>query len=243
MRVYKPLRGVKNYKLALSALIIGLNLLTFVDQSYGQDNINLQDLNHETQKLAQGSRKMTFIWWIPKQYWLESLKKNPRVTKKIIKEFLNTVRPYTIVAVVDGWVGGFGGVTYKNKRTVRDSLMIKDAKGNTYTPISDSLVGPNMKNFLQMVKPVIANLLGPMGKNMNFFLFPSKGKNGKPIADATSKDDFSVLLDGKNYEYHLPLESLLPPKYDPKTNEKFPGNYNYNPYTGHKLVSKSHKKN
>lgn len=87
MRVYKPLRGVKNYKLALSALIIGLSLLTFVDQSYGQDNINLQALNHETQKLAQGSRKMTFIWWIPKQYWLASLKKIHELPNKLLRNF------------------------------------------------------------------------------------------------------------------------------------------------------------
>ena len=33
----------------------------------------------------------------------------------------------------------------------------------------------------------------------------------------------------------IPLGSLLPPKYDSETGEKFPGNYNYNPFTGIRL--------
>jgi hypothetical protein len=46
-----------------------------------------------------------------------------------------------------------------------------------------------------------------------------------------------VVLAGTEFKFRLPLGSLLPPKFDPNTHEKFPGNYIYSPYTGSKLVN------
>ena len=46
-----------------------------------------------------------------------------------------------------------------------------------------------------------------------------------------------VTVAEKVFRYRLPLGSVLPPRFDPNTEETFPGNYNYSPFTGAKLTT------
>jgi hypothetical protein len=72
---------------------------------------------------------------------------------------------------------------------------------------------------------------------MEFVVYP--GKDGdKTLADATRPGDIATTFYGETYHWHLPLGSLLPPKVDKSTGERFPGNYLYSPYTGKKLDDK-----
>jgi len=125
---------------------------------------------------------------------------------------------------------------------VRTSVKINDAKGSSYDPINESAVLPDIKNLLQILKPIITNMLGPMGQNMHFILFQSKSKDGQPIADPTKEGILNILVAGKEFKYTAALGSVLPSKFDPKTGERFPGNYSYNPFSGSKLITESSNK-
>jgi hypothetical protein len=142
-----------------------------------------------------------------------------------------------VVAIVDGRIGAFGGVTYRSEEAVRTSVTIKDATGLSYAPLSESAVDADIRNLFQMLKPVITNMLGPMGQNIHFILFNSKRKDGQLVADPQSEGTFYIVVAEKEFLYRLPLGSVLPAKYDPGTRERFPGNYNYNPFTGSKLTA------
>ena len=48
-----------------------------------------------------------------------------------------------------------------------------------------------------------------------------------------------MTLGDATYRWRLPLGSLLPPRYDAKTGEKFSGNYLYSPFTGKELTTKA----
>ena len=86
------------------------------------------------------------------------------------------------------------------------------------------------------MKPIFSNVVGAMGQNTWFVLFPSKARDGHLIANPITQGTFTVLLTEREFKYSLPLGSFLPPMYDSTSGEKFPGNYNYNPITGTKLV-------
>lgn len=232
-RIKERIEGVMRVTFTL---IIGFFFLSIPAHSNVRENIDLRALIKETQKMAQEPDKMTLAWWIPEQFWQASLEQNPNITKEQTDQILKTIRPYIMITVVDGQVGAFGGVTYKSAETVRNSVKLKDTQGRSYAPLNESEIDADTKNMLQMLKPVMVNMLGQMGENMHFILFQRKDKDGKPIADATKKGSFKVIVGSKEFEYRLPLGSVLPPKYDPETGEKFPGNYNYNPFTGRKLV-------
>ena len=64
-----------------------------------------------------------------------------------------------------------------------------------------------------MMKPIFVNMLGPMGQNMHFFLFPAKDKSGNLIADAKNEGSFTVKLADRPFKWRLPLGSILPRRF------------------------------
>ena len=113
-----------------------------------------------------------------------------------MERVLKVVRRYTLMAAVDGRVGPFGGVSYTTEETLRQNFTVKDSKGVSYAPLDETALDPDMKNMVKLPQPVIANMLGALGQNLHFFVFPAKAKDGSPIADATKEGLFEVLLKG-----------------------------------------------
>ncbi|MFA5785319.1 MAG: hypothetical protein WC962_10615, partial [Phycisphaerae bacterium] len=170
-----------------SRLLISMCLLLLVAPSFAEEQIDLQAMMQETQKMSQAADEITLVWWLPEQFWQASLAQDPTVTPEQKEQLLSTLRPYVMLAVVDGQMGPFGGVNYKSEPDIRRSIKITDAQGNTYLPLADSEINADTINLIQGMKPVIVNMLGPLGQNMHFYLFPSKNKDGQSIADPTKE--------------------------------------------------------
>lgn len=200
-----------------------------------ETQIDLNGLIQETQKRSDKPGEMSFVWWIPQEYWQASFSQNPNMTAAQIDEFLGVFRPYTLVAVVDGSINLSGAVSYKSESDIRASLKLVDNKGNSYVPLADSEINVNTKSFLDAMKPMLANALGPIGQNMYFFIFPAQDDVGTIIADPKQEGAFSVKLGTRDFKWKLPLGSLLPAKVCPTCNEKISGNYKYCPWDGTKL--------
>ncbi|MFH1338692.1 MAG: hypothetical protein ABIH40_02455 [Candidatus Omnitrophota bacterium] len=204
----------------------GINDLTKVD---------INALTQETQKMSQRAEEITFVWWIPNEYWETSFSQDPKTSNAQAGEVLKVLRPYTVLLVVDGKMGPFGGITYDSKEAIKAGISIKDAEGVSYPPINEEEVDFDTKNFLSMMKPVFANMLGPMGQNMHFFLFPDRNNRGQRIAEAGREGSLLVKLGSKEFKWRLPLGSLLPAKLCPTCGEKLSGAYKFCPWDGTKL--------
>jgi hypothetical protein len=178
---------------------------------------------------------MVLAWWTPKEFWQATISQDSMITKAGIEEFMKVLRPYTIIAVIDGKMGAFGGITYKSEADIRSSTFIRDSHGTVYPPLSEDKIDINAKNFLSMMKPILANMLGPMGQNTHFFLFPAENKKGQKIADAKSEGTFSAKIGEKEFRWKLPLGPLLPPKICPSCGERLSGAYKFCPWDGTKL--------
>lgn len=213
-------------------LLFGLRLTPGLCQG-GQ--VDITALTQETQKLSQKADEMTMIWWIPEEFWAVSAAQNPAATEADVQELLKTLRPYTVIVAVDGKIGSFGGVTYTSEVAMRASMQLVDDQGNSYRPLTAQDIDPDTQSFLSMMRPVLSNMLGPVGQNMHFFVFPGKGKSGKQIADAKKEGAFSLRLAGKEFKWRLPLGSLLPPKTCPVDGEKLNGAWKFCPWHGSKL--------
>jgi len=197
--------------------------------------VDVQALVKETQKISQKAKEMTFIWWVPEEFWRASFKQNPNMTAAQTEEFIKVLRPYMLIVAVDGNIGTFGGVTYKSETTIRDNIKIIDSQGTRYRPLSNENVDADTRNFLSMGKPIFANMLGPMGQNMHFLVFPAKDNKGRRIAEARKEGVFSVKLREKEFKWRLPLSSLLPPKICPVDGEELKGAWKFCPWHGVKL--------
>ncbi len=220
----------------LSVLMAVFMVIGFIGNTWAQEvKIDLEALTNETQKMASDPDKMTLIWWIPEEYWLASFSQDPSISDAQAEELVSVLRPYTLILAVDGNIGTMGGVTYKSEEVMRAEILLKDVKGNAYRPYGEDKITPDAKNFMAIMKPIFANILGPFGENMHFFLFPAKNGGVEYIAQAKMEGGFTVKMGEREFKWRLPLGSVLPPKICPIDGEKLNGAWKYCPWHGVKL--------
>jgi hypothetical protein len=152
--------------------------------------------------------------------------------------FIKVLRPYIVIVALDGEMGPLGGITYKSKETIQSTMQIIDSEGNHYFPLANDKIDTDTNNFLSLMKPVFANMLGAMGENMNFYLFPAKNEKGNNIVDVKKEGKFSIVIDKAEYKWKLPLSSLLPPRLCPIDSEQLNGAWKYCPTHGVDLTRK-----
>ncbi len=181
--------------------------------------------------------KLTISMWMPDEFWRIALKSSGRMTDKGISDYIAMMHPYTFIAVMDAQ-RGITNFRYTDADTLINESTIEDSRGSTYRPLAPDSVSEDIRNLIQTLRPLLTNMMGVMGQHMEFFVFPSVDDGGHLIADPMSDGFLTLHVGDAAMRYRLPIGSMLPPAFDQKTGESFPGSYHFNPYTGGKLVQR-----
>ena len=195
---------------------------------------DLNALTAETQQHGSEEDDMTFVWWIPDEFWDASLKGSKELTAAEVEEYVGLLSAYTIVVVVEGRLHDLKAV-YRPEAEIRAALSVRDKAGDAYAPLPPDRIGVTAKGLVDALRPMFADMVGPLGKNMHVFFFPGKNKAGSRHASGRDQGSFAVLLRGREFRWRLPLASLLPPKSCPTCKEKLIGSYRFCPYDGVRL--------
>lgn len=194
--------------------------------------VKIDQFLRETQKTSPSTDTVDLVWWIPPQFWASVLADNADVPDKTRAEIEEIFAQYTVVAAVKGSIGNFGVDKFVSDDEMRAQLRLVDPHGTSYAPIAADKLDSRLVVMVQILKPLMANVVGQMGTNLNFYAFPAKTQDGRPVADPFGAGKLTIKLGSEEYAFRLPLGSLLPPRHDPASGEVFPGSYRYNPYTG-----------
>jgi hypothetical protein len=201
------------------------------------DSGEVEDILKETQKQVGGNHRIGIVWWIPAEFWEASAKRQGNTPERA-REMFASLREYTIVCVAVGKIG-IGTINWSTEADVRANTVLRDAAGLNYKSVTE--ISSDAQGLLSIVKPVLTNVLGPMGQNLQFLLYPAKTSAGLTIADAQRPGSFSVvisdLLGQKEtvFGWRLPLTSLTPPRFCPIGHERVQADWKYCPWHGNKL--------
>jgi hypothetical protein len=197
--------------------------------------VNINKLTEETQQLSESPDTMRLIWWIPTEFWQTIFEQDNTITKLEANEMLNNFDKYTMVAVIDGEIKDDGTITYKTEETTFKNLAVIGNDKVAYTPLYDDEIDEVTRNLINIMKPMLGNMLGAFGQNMHFYLFQKRDNPLDRIVNPIKKERFTVKLDKDNFNWSLPLGSLLKPKKCPVDYKLHNGSWNYCPYHGKKL--------
>jgi hypothetical protein len=213
-----------------AGLIIGVALSAPVCAAEIREFIN------ETQQSASVSQQVTMAWWIPQEFWDVSLTNNPSVSPKTAGDIRAIFHDYQVFALFRGTVGlqGLTGVATTADLLTNSRFQIGD---KTILPIDPDKVPTGVQAMLGAMRPMLSGLLGQFGQSMELIVYPAVA-DGRRLNDPLKPGAFQFTLYDQTFHWRLPLASLLPKKLDPKSREEFPGNYQFNPYTGDKLSVK-----
>jgi hypothetical protein len=213
-----------------AGLIIGLSLLGRVGAA------DMREFIHETQQSASVSQQLTLAWWIPQEFWDLSLAGNSNVSPQTAADIRAVFHDYQIFALIRASVGlqGLTGAPSRADLLANSHFQIGDKE---IRPIDLDQVPTGVQTMMGAMRPMLNSLLGQMGQNMELVVYPAV-VDGKRLNDPLQSGAFQYTVYDQTFHWRLPLASLLPKKVDPKSKEEFPGNYQYNPYTGDKLRAK-----
>lgn len=218
-------------------LIVTAVSLLISNLAYSND-VDFQSFLQETQKITQGPQSFRLVWWIPTEYWEESLKNDPSMTQDQKNALYEVVDKYTVFSVIDANISNLGSMVPFPKSEIVRKISLSVGQEKNILPLSDGDLSSDAINLFSMMKPLMANMLGQFGQGLEFVCFKGTDANGKRLLNPKSEKSFTINYSEHSFKWRLPLGSLLPLKYDPLTGEEFPGNYIYNPFTGNKLVGK-----
>jgi hypothetical protein len=200
------------------------------------DGPDLQKIGQDVQRVRQEKGNLDMIFWMPSEYWEASFTANAGLTPEKQKELTEGLDKYLIFAVLEGKLGLTGGVMATSKEQLMKKITVT-AQRQKLTPLAETEVSENVRGLLQIMKPIFAKMLGQMGQGMEFIVFQGQNEKGERYADPKQGGFLVLNLGEKEFKWRLPLGCFLPTKYDPKTREEFPGNYEFSPFTGTKLVT------
>ncbi len=213
------------------ATLIGLVAMSFgVAQA-----ASVEELARETQKTSSAGGQITMVWWMPAQFWEESMKANPGVPEAARAQVLAALADYTIVTMVRATSGPMGLADAQPKAELLKNARV-EYNGKVLEPVPAEQVSAPAQLLLAQLKPAMAAMVGQVGQGMEFIVYPSK-VDGKPI-DPTQPGSLNVKLYEQSFSIRLPLGALLPARVDARSGEQFPGNYQFNPFTGDKLITR-----
>jgi hypothetical protein len=197
----------------------------------------LNDMIKETQKQVDGKNLAGIVWWVPVEFWEQSAMQDGASPQKA-RETFGSLRQYTMVIILAGKIG-IGNVNWFSGSDLRSSTSLRDADGQVYKPVSD--ISSDAAGVTSIIKPVMANILGPAGQNLEILFFPATTASGKLIADPAREGRFVISIENLpgtkplTFEWLLPLTSLTPPKFCPVGKERVEANWKYCPWHGVKL--------
>lgn len=199
-------------------------------------DVSIDDFTSETQFTSEQTDQVDLIWWIPKEYWEVIFANDETVSNEESKAIVDLLQNYLVLMVVKGKVGIFGGVTYDSKEHMKAITKVI-YKTVPLEMVNQNTVNPDLLNFLSMIQPMMKNMLGSMGENMQFFLFGSPKKNNVLPVDPYSNEVVIFELGDFKKEVQLPLGCLLEEKKCPTDDKLHSGKWKYCPYHGDELTT------
>ena len=231
-------KRTRAFKCLARHLTMGLLLASLLCLNLtGAQAATTEQFLQETQTMRLENKVMRLVWWIPNEFWSKSAEGNGKSADGT-KQILATVDNYVVLAVSRSELGPMGGLTNTPRGGLEKMLRVELTDGKTLTPLADKDLSPDMRNFLGMTKPMFANMLGTFGQGLELVAFPGKNEAGQRVVDPRNPGKFTVFVGADQFNWRLPLGSLMPDKVDPATKEVFLGSYIFNPYTGDRLVVK-----
>ncbi len=221
-------------KKQLTLLFLFLSLISF-GQRESFDKVNLEQLIQETQLNVGNSDSLKIFWWIPIEFWRVTLVQDENMTEQGINDFLSVLDQYAILAVVEGRMGAFGGVQFTPADSIRKNTILLSSDNISHKSIPESELSVDVTILINTLKPIMINLMGNLGQNMQFLVFDDRDEKGKRIFDPYKENSIKLKVRSSMYEWDTALGALLKKKICPIDDEALNGKWNFCPVHGEKL--------
>jgi len=234
-------------KLIKKYFILSLSIATLSSPSTAAEkrpskDIDTDEMTSECQiSPVTQSDHLALAWWIPNEFWEANLDQDPTTAPEDKKEMLDAMRGTSILAIVQADITNLGVFKFYDEETVSETQKLSyiDADGKAHKLVILEQVKPELQMVMGIMKPMLSNAMGEMGKNFHFYILDDVGENKQRVLDPYKKGSLKIGLETKaleklNAEIKFPLNSLFVPRLCPN-GQKAHVSWEFCPWTGKKL--------
>ncbi len=178
---------------------------------------------------------MRLAWWMPSEYWDIAFEGNATISPEVKNEIKSAFSNYSIFCMADLEHIDYNTTNFKTYAELKKTFSVIDSAGKVFFAEDENKVSPVTLEMGNLLKPFLSNLIGKVGEGVSIFYVRNINAEGKKMLDPIKKNTFKVTLSGQEFEWQLPLSSLLPKKYCPIDNKEMNGSWYYCPIHGVKL--------
>lgn len=206
------------------------------------EKINPDQLTEETLLDASRSKDhIAFVWYIPAEYWKAVISQNHEMSQLEKVRAGLVMSTLTVVAVVQGDLLRSGSVLYYDQPFLQENVKFTriDAKEERHDLIPYKTYSGEVKKLLEAIAPALGASVGPLGDNLQFFVFNDQSDDGSRVLDPYLPGALEVELKRKSGQtlrvrQELPLDALFVPRLCPNGKPAHVS-WKFCPWTGKQL--------
>ncbi len=233
---------VMKIKFAVILLLVVVTPLLAIERKKLAD-VNTDKLTTETQPEPSGvgDSNMVVFWWIPYEFWAATFEQDSSISEAEKKETLEVFAGVSILAVCEADISAFGAFRFYPQEEVERNLEVyyedKSEQKRKLAPMTK--VKTEIEVFLSAFRPMLANAMGEMGRNMHFYVFDDTSTSSERLMNPYEKGNISLSVSMRNgskaeANISLPLDTLHVPRKCPNGKDAHIS-WSYCPWTGKKL--------
>ncbi len=227
----------------VALILIFMSSSLFAADKRSLSDVSINEITADTQMQPDnsGDKHLTFVWWVPFEYWASVFTRDKNMPENVKNEMLAVLKEYTVLAIVQADVSNLGAFNFYSKKEVLKNLEVsyEQPKSLPLKIIPTENISGDMEIIVSTITPILKAAMGNLGSNLNFFVYSDKRKDNSRLIDPYSDGDLVVKLkksDGENISvnFKTPLNSLFIPRICPN-GEKAHVSWNYCPWSGKKI--------
>lgn len=219
----KLLRQVRTMKLFVGVSLLFAMVPAGAIERKALSDVDSNALTTEGQVMGGTSENLDLAWWIPTEFWEVSVRGNPAVQEFQARQIIDTLSPYSVIAIVQADVSPFGAFSFFGEDAISAGMRIEhiDEDGTRTLIPHDKEAAPDVVILLNQMVPVLAAAMGNLGENFYFFPLPDYDADDNRLMSPYEKGTIRVTLDTREngkasvLEIELPLDSLHVPRLCP----------------------------
>lgn len=221
-------------RIFITCFLIFTSSIVFA-QNKDLSEVSLDAFMSETQYSSDSDNQIQMIWWLPQIFWEISSSQDPSSTEEEISAIREMFEGYELFAIIDANIGFFGGLTYKPLEDILPTFSIT-LNGEPFKIVPNSRISADLSNFLIIMKPMMGNMLGPLGENIHFVFMEASSSAEMKSIDPYKNQLLSLEMGNFKKDVELPLSSLLIEKKCSVDGKLFSGKWNFCPVHGKELL-------
>ncbi|MGR3295367.1 MAG: hypothetical protein ACUZ8A_03920, partial [Candidatus Bathyanammoxibius sp.] len=163
-------------------------------ETAGKPPIDIGTFLQETFKLKVGGNMSALAAWLPFEFYVESAFAEGGQSRELLSKDFQFIQPYLTIIVQSSVDQMDGTASYESEEAIRARAVVRQKDGAEVKPLDAKDIPPMVSATMIAMKSILSAEGDPSGANMHVLVFPNKGKDGKPIINATKKGKLVLVL-------------------------------------------------